>query len=593
MSQSRAKDLKSSTLTKPLTKSRFRTSLSCPTKLYYAAKKDEYGNDKLEDRFLKQLARGGFQVGALAKLYFPGGVEIETLDYEKSVAQTEKILEETNVTIFEAAFRFENLFIRADIVKKEGDILYLYEVKAKSINPEEDSFWQIRKDDHLDNDWKEYLFDVAFQYYVIQRSHPELTVVPHLYLADKTKTATVEGLNQRFKLVSENGRDSVVYDKALTPKEIGEEILVAINVKKEVTAILENKANGDEAPDWPKEFTFGGWVSFLSEKHLKGEKVSWHLSGACKSCEFYIEKNNYPGMKSGFEECWSKALTMKPEELEKRKPIFEIWRLASPALIEAGVHFIDQLTEEDLMPKTKSKKAEEPGLSTSSRKILQWERTLKGIKEPYFDRKGFETELKSFTYPLHFIDFETTMTAIPFNQGLRPYEMVAFQFSHHVLDAKGNLRHSGQWLCTERGKFPNFDFVRTLKKELETDQGTIFRYASHENTVLCQIRDQLLLQSKSAVPDRDELIRFIETVARPRGKEKNGWKAEREMVDLMELVLKYFWHPRMRGSNSIKLVLPAILECSDFLQNKYGKPIYGANHGIPSLNYRDRQWVFR
>jgi len=33
-------------------------------------------------------------------------------------------------------------------------------------------------------------------------------------------------------------------------------------------------------------------------------------------------------------------------------------------------------------------------------------------------------------YPYHFIDFETSTVAIPFHKGMRPYEPVAFQFSH-------------------------------------------------------------------------------------------------------------------------------------------------------------------
>tara|TARA_Y100000385_G_scaffold166423_1_gene172507 strand:- start:723 stop:1067 length:345 start_codon:yes stop_codon:yes gene_type:complete len=38
-------------------------------------------------------------------------------------------------------------------------------------------------------------------------------------------------------------------------------------------------------------------------------------------------------------------------------------------------------------------------------------------------------------------------------------------------------------------------------------------------------------------------------------------------------------------------VLPAILNSSTFLQNKYSKPIYGASDGIPSLNFKDWQWI--
>jgi hypothetical protein len=48
-----------------LTKSRFKTALECPNKLYYT-KKQEYANQKEFDPFLEALASGGFQVEELA-----------------------------------------------------------------------------------------------------------------------------------------------------------------------------------------------------------------------------------------------------------------------------------------------------------------------------------------------------------------------------------------------------------------------------------------------------------------------------------------------------------------------------------------------
>jgi hypothetical protein len=66
-----------------LTKSRWKLGLECPTKLYYT-KKPEYFDGRLEDDFLQALAEGGFQVGELAKLYYPGGINIDELDYERS-----------------------------------------------------------------------------------------------------------------------------------------------------------------------------------------------------------------------------------------------------------------------------------------------------------------------------------------------------------------------------------------------------------------------------------------------------------------------------------------------------------------------------
>jgi hypothetical protein len=62
------------------------------------------------------------------------------------------------------------------------------------------------------------------------------------------------------------------------------------------------------------------------------------------------------------------------------------------------------------------------------------------------------------------------------------------------------------------------------------------------------------------------------------------------MVDMFELVKRYFYHPDMGGSNSIKDVLPAVLNASKALQDKYAQPVYGTKQ-IPSHNYRDMVWV--
>jgi len=63
------------------------------------------------------------------------------------------------------------------------------------------------------------------------------------------------------------------------------------------------------------------------------------------------------------------------------------------------------------------------------------------------------------------------------------------------------------------------------------------------------------------------------------------------MVDLWELVKCYYYDPFTNGSTSIKYVLPAILNSSEYLKDKYSKPIYGAEGGIPSSNFINQQWV--
>ncbi|RYZ84703.1 MAG: DUF2779 domain-containing protein [Proteobacteria bacterium] len=195
--------------------------------------------------------------------------------------------------------------------------------------------------------------------------------------------------------------------------------------------------------------------------------------------------------------------------------------------------------------------------------------------------------MKTWRYPLHFIDFETTMAAIPFSSGRRPYEQTAFQFSHHVVYEDGTIEHKDQYLNLKKGIFPNFEFVRALRTAIGGDDGTVFKFATHENTVLCQIRKQLQA-SKEA--DRAQLIEWIEVITHGEDGEYT-WTGPRDMVDMCELVKKYFYHPDTNGSNSIKKVLPAILGSSTYLQKKYSGPSYGASKGIKSLNFRDWRWL--
>ena len=268
-----------------LTKSRFKMALSCPTKLFYTKKLKEYADNKIEDPFLMALAKGGFQVGELAKCYYPDGIEVEGLDYDKTWDETQKLLEQENIMLFEPAIKFNNLFVRVDILIKTG----------------------------------------------------------------------------------------------------------------------KNK---------------------------------------------------------------------------------------------------------------------------------------------------------------------------------KPYEQIAFQFSHHIMEKDGSYRHAGEWINATPGKFPNFDFVRALKKELENDNGSIFRYSNHENTVLLQIRTQLQESNES---DRIDLISWINTITHKKAKRKGDeeWFGLRDMIDLCEIIKLFYHHPATKGSNSNKYVLPAILKAQ-------GKPDSPYKDLPPVFNNYDR-----
>jgi hypothetical protein len=562
-----------------LTKSRFKLALECPTKLYYTRKK-EYPDSKQDDSFLEALAEGGFQVGELAKCYFPGGHDIKDLDYKKSLKQTNELLKQENVIIFEAAIKYQNLFIRVDILQKEGNLVRLIEVKAKSYSEEDDSDFLNKAGTKIDSGWKPYLYDVAFQKYVITKAFPEWTIKSYLMLADKSAQASVNGLNQKFVLQKENDRTTVKRNGDVSLEALGERILIQVPVDHIVDIIWVG--NDDLLPSLRR---FPEWIDYYAEKYEKDEKIITHLEAKkCQHCEFKADQGQETsGFKSGFKECWKNALKWSDEDFEKPN-IFELWNCRKKqTYMDHGKYFLADLTEEDIDIKA----SENTGLSTTERQWLQIEKTVKNDSSIYFDKVGFESEFRTWKFPLHFIDFETTAVAIPFNKGRRPYEGVAFQFSHHVMNEDGSIEHKGQYINTERGKFPNFDFIRALKAELDKDEGTIFRYAAHENTFLNIIFDQLRTSDE---PDRDELCDWIKTITKPRSDSSEKWESERNMVDMLELVKKYYYNPLMKGSNSIKAVLPAVIQTSNFLKEKYYKPIYGSETGIKSLNFENWTW---
>jgi hypothetical protein len=149
------------------------------------------------------------------------------------------------------------------------------------------------------------------------------------------------------------------------------------------------------------------------------------------------------------------------------------------------------------------------------------------------------------------------------------------------MEADGSVKHMGEFIMDAPGAFPNFEFVRQLKAQLCNDDGTIFRYSHHENTILVKIYHQLWATNEI---DRDELCAFIQTITHLKNKDALvQWEGTRNMVDLCQVVKDYYYNPLMNGSNSIKAVLPAILGTSAYLQKKYAKSI--SEIGLSSLNF--------
>ena len=370
-------------------------------------------------------------------------------------------------------------------------------------------------------------------------------------------------------------------------------MLTAFDVDEYCDMIIAGETGEQGKTEFMEGMKFEQFVERMSRHYCERTIAATAIGTKCFACPFHREPGDKETLRDGYRECWKEMAKFKDEDFDKPlvKDLSGLYTpTAKKGLMKKSKYFMDEITYDDI---ERSKNLKEPGLDNVQRKWLQIamatgkEELLRDfdtyIKDGvYVDTDGLKNEMDKWKFPLHFIDFETSMSALPFYKGLRPYEQIAFQFSHHKGemgdDGEYKVTHQSQYINAKKGFFPNFEFVRQLKEAVGGDEGTIFRYWTHENTVLNDIREQLENSSES---DKEELIDFIKSITDD---------AERSMVDIAKSVLKYYYHPMMKGSNSIKAVLPAILNSSEKIKNKYCEPIYGTPQ-MPSLNLENKVWI--
>ena len=141
--------------------------------------------------------------------------------------------------------------------------------------------------------------------------------------------------------------------------------------------------------------------------------------------------------------------------------------------------------------------------------------------------------LRHLPRPIHFLDFETFNPALPLYVGTRPYQVIPFQWSLHKLDADGALRH--REFLHEGADDPRPAFAESLLAALG-ETGPIVVYSSFEAS---RIRELAGLYP--------EFSAGLEALLDGR------------LVDLLQLVRAYCYHPEFHGSFSIKSVLPALV----------------------------------
>lgn len=140
--------------------------------------------------------------------------------------------------------------------------------------------------------------------------------------------------------------------------------------------------------------------------------------------------------------------------------------------------------------------------------------------------------LSAVQYPLHFLDFETFMPALPLYAGTRPYDAIPFQWSDHVIHGDGSLDHR-EYLHDGAGD-PRRPFAESLLESLG-ESGSIVVYSNYEEHRLADLGAWL--------PDLASRIASL----RPR------------LLDLLRVIRRHVYDAGFNGSFSLKSVLPALV----------------------------------
>jgi hypothetical protein len=199
-------------------------------------------------------------------------------------------------------------------------------------------------------------------------------------------------------------------------------------------------------------------------------------------------------------------------------PVSDLPRVQPEQLAELWARGIDDIRELPL---------DLPGLTPLQRRAHQAVVSGTPFRDP-----AVGTALAAIALPAHFVDFETFAPAIPIYPGTRPFEQVPFQWSDHVLNADGSLIHR-EFLHADAGD-PRRAFAESLLVAT-AGGGSLVAYSSFESDVLLALAEELP-DLAPALLDR-----------------------ERRIVDLLPIVRDHCYHPQLRGSFSIKTVLPAFV----------------------------------
>ena len=169
----------------------------------------------------------------------------------------------------------------------------------------------------------------------------------------------------------------------------------------------------------------------------------------------------------------------------------------------------------------------------SPNQVLQVQSEVNGTA--YIDKNEIRNFTNGLSYPLYFLDFETIGPAVPKYNGSRPYQQLVFQYSLHIQETSTSKLEHREYLA-DPSQDPRIGFIEQLIEVCGNSGDIIVYNIGFERGKLNDLINVFPEYS-------NELRRIVN-----------------RLKDLMiPFQQKWYYTPEMKGSYSIKYVLPALV----------------------------------
>ena len=160
--------------------------------------------------------------------------------------------------------------------------------------------------------------------------------------------------------------------------------------------------------------------------------------------------------------------------------------------------------------------------------------TSEQTQKEIINKEAIKMFINGLSYPLYHLDFETFQQAIPEWKGISPFMQIPFQYSLHVEHQNKELEHY-EFLAVE-GIDPRYELAKRLVQDIPTNVTVLAYNMGFEKGVIRKLANMF-----------DEFASELMSI-------------HDNIQDLMTpFQKKDYYVPSMKGSYSIKYVLPALV----------------------------------